>query len=88
MNRLGEKCSQDSVARSRNGIMEWHYTAGKRKGKRCTGEGTEFVPVSRNDICSEAGIGRESYTKRIADMKIEGYYEFDEGNFVDNPYRG
>lgn len=90
LNRLGEKYNQDSVAHSKNGIMEWHYTTGLRKGNRCIGEETNFVDASQNNFYSEARIGKQNYTKWSANMNRclpdeNGNYH--EDNFQDNPYK-
>lgn len=90
LNKLGEKYNQDSVAHSKNGRMEWHYTTGKRKGKRCAGEGTDFVPISQDDSYSEARIGKRSYTKWVANMDRcleDNKGHVDENNFIENPYK-
>lgn len=89
LNKLGEKYNQDSVAHSKNGTMELHYTTGKNKGKRCSGEGTKFVSPTEEDSFTEARIGQTSYTKWAANMDrcFPGCKGFNENNFVDNPYK-
>lgn len=88
LNKLGQKYNQDSVAHSNKGKMEWHYTTGQRKGKRCQGDTTVFMDGATN-YYSQARISSNDYTKWAANMNrcLPGMDEYSQDNFQDNPYK-
>lgn len=88
LNKLGQKYNQDSVAHSDKGKMEWHYTTGERKGKRCQGESTEFNEYATNYF-SQARVTSDTFTKWAANMDrcLPWTDDYSQDNFQDNPYK-
>lgn len=67
LNQLGKKYNQDSVAHSKNGKMEWHYTTGEKAGKRVRGLGTQMLN-SADNYYSQARVGNNDFTMWSCDM--------------------
>jgi hypothetical protein len=68
LNNLGKKYNQNSVAHSKGGIMEWHFTTGENEGGKIV-TGTETYDAKDFDMFySEGRITEDSYIKWSADV--------------------
>ena len=91
LNKLGEKYNQNSVAHSKGGIMEWHYTTGENKEKRIVTGTKTYDAEDFDDFYSEGRITENKFIKWSADtskaLDEKNNFELIEDNLVDNPYK-